>query len=304
LNYGATWDTIRTISTRTGTGRSEDPAINTDGKNVFLSWNDNRSGKMDIYYRRSTDKGVNWDSEIPVATHGASGYCYTTMTSVNDSNVDVVYADSRTGNFEVYIKQSHNYGASFDTAIHKLTNASPSGAYPYLVRTGSHLHLCFLSFASSSTSGPYYMYSSDGGSTWTTPLQLGAGGQPFIALTCPVLHAIWPDSGKIRYSQNPVGDTTCISDTSSHGGGSTSVHNIYTTAQGVIIYPNPATNMLNFKFTQDGEHVLELYGITGNLIYRIDCSATNYSFNCGQLPAGMYFIRLAANGQVLKFIKE
>ena len=87
----------------------------------------------------------------------------------------------------------------------------------------------------------YYTQSSVAGATWSQQISLGnCSATAFIALTCPVLHVVWPDSGKILYTRNPIADTKCISvDTT------TGISNIGLSDLVVSVYPNPA----NGKFT-------------------------------------------------------
>ncbi len=289
LDNGATWDTVRTISTRTGPGRSEDPAIATDGNFVHLSWNDNRSGIMEIYYRRSADKGVTWDPEVRLVHNSVNDY--TTMVCLNDSNVDVPCGDRRSGVYDVYMGQSHNYGLVFDT-IRQVTATPATEAYPYLVRYGMDLHMVYLHV--NAGGGPFYIHSTDGGVTWSTPDSIGTGGQPFIAITCPVLHIIWPDSGNIYYTRNPTGNATCITH-------STIVNNTPTQGSELTVYPNPSSNIITIRSLNElGQ--LTIYNSLGEIVYRKNTNTIEEQIDISQLPVGMYI--LFARNKHVKFIKE
>src|SRR5258705_4578742 len=63
---GINWDAKQQISN--GPNRSEDPAINVLGNHVHLSWNDKRSGTMNIYYRHSPDAGLTWGPEVQLTS--------------------------------------------------------------------------------------------------------------------------------------------------------------------------------------------------------------------------------------------
>src|SRR6185295_851350 len=66
IDNGVTWEAEQQISN--AFGRSEDPAIAAQGSYIHLSWNDKRSGIMNIYYRRSSDAGVTWGPETQLTT--------------------------------------------------------------------------------------------------------------------------------------------------------------------------------------------------------------------------------------------
>ena len=114
VNNGATWGPK--VQIYNATGRSEDPAVNVSGSNVYLSWNDNRTGTMQIFYRHSTDMGVNWGAEFQLTSAFSPGTCYTTMVSADGSNIDIPYG-YQTGsfNFDVWFRQSSDWGVTFAT---------------------------------------------------------------------------------------------------------------------------------------------------------------------------------------------
>jgi hypothetical protein len=136
---GKTWEARQQISH--APGRSEDPAIAADSKCVYLVWNDNRDGKMAVYYRRSSDQGVTWGSETAL-TH-APAFTYMPTICVTGSNLDVAYGDRQSGIYNIYYLRSADGGATWG-APQQLTHAAAGAVYPSIVRDALNVHLvCF-----------------------------------------------------------------------------------------------------------------------------------------------------------------
>ena len=243
---GATFGPIQQISTRTGNGRAEDQGTATDGHYIHICWNDERppstsSRILKTFYRRSQDMGQTWDPEIDITDTTA----YSPMVFIDSDKVDVVNgykSNANNGFLNDWMAQSADSGGSF-APIAQVTNYSTPGsgeAYPFMACDGQNLYLVSHSFGSGAWQ-VFYTQSSDAGATWSQQISLGnCSATAFIALTCPVLHVVWPDSGKILYTRNPTADTKCISvDTT------TGTSNIGISDLAVSVYPSPA----NGKFT-------------------------------------------------------
>ncbi|MCX6155846.1 MAG: sialidase family protein [Candidatus Kapabacteria bacterium] len=200
-NYGINWDGSIQISN--DTNRSEDPSIAAGGDYVHLAWNDKRTGKMETFYRRSTDNGLTWGIETNMS--GGSGtYSYCPMVAVNGSYVDVVWA----GGSCIRHRYSSNYGATWSN-VDSLVNGY-AVYYPSILRDGLNVHLICFSF----NDGLLYCKSTDGGKSWTSPSVIVSGAShpafPFIGVTRDILHLIWTDQRDghkaIYYKRNPTGN--------------------------------------------------------------------------------------------------
>ncbi|MGA2296801.1 MAG: sialidase family protein, partial [FCB group bacterium] len=88
---GITWNPVFQISN--ALGRSEDPSIAAGGGYVHLAWNDNRTGIMQTFYRRSTNLGATWGPEIQRTNTTVFAYC--PVLSVSGADVDLVWGDRR-----------------------------------------------------------------------------------------------------------------------------------------------------------------------------------------------------------------
>ncbi len=201
---GKTWDAIQQISN--APGRSEDPSISASGDYVHIAWNDNRTGIMQTFYRRSPDKGVTWGPETQLTT--TTGFTYMPMLYADDSNVDLVWGDRRNGkDFELYHKHSGDFGLTWEAA--ECLMPGVKGGYPAIARDGKNVHIVWPG------AGLFYLHSGDGGATWDPVVTLlpgafGPGRVPyaFIAVSGPALHVIWADHrdghGAIYYKSSPT----------------------------------------------------------------------------------------------------
>ncbi len=186
---GNTWDTVHQISN--APNRSEDPSIAAGGGCVHLAWNDNRTGLMQTWYRRSSDQGVTWGPETQLSN--TTVFCYFPIVHVSGANVDLAYGDEGSGQFEIFFKQSTDFGATWGTS-RQLTHSGGKAVYPVIARDSSNIHIVHSSFGGDA----YYLHSSDGGATWDSSKSLvSVANKPtntFIVAVGHTLHVIWLDA--------------------------------------------------------------------------------------------------------------
>jgi hypothetical protein len=207
---GATWNPVFQISNPPGRvqGRSEDQSISASSNNIDMVWNDNRTGIMQAFYRRSRDNGVTWGPEIQLSN--ALKFSYFPMVRASGQFVDVVRGDRDAGNnFQIMYTHSNDSGTTWSTEVN-LSNSSSSNAYPVIMRDGQNVHVVWWSFGG----GIFYRRSTDGGVTWDSTTSLlnvsSRSTGSFIELSGPVLHLIWLDSreghNEVYYKRNPTGN--------------------------------------------------------------------------------------------------
>jgi hypothetical protein len=203
---GATWGTIQRISN--AAGRSEDPAIATDGAHVYFAWNDNRTGIMQTWFRRSSDSGATWEAERQLTN--STAFAYSPMVRVYGPDIYIPWEDRRnSGNFDIYLIHSSDFGATWGTE-QRLTSDADASGYPDIVRDGQNLHIVWQNMPG----GMYYMHSGNAGATWDAPVKLADSAvgpmQPFIALTGRAVHVIWSEVQdgfrSVYYKRNPTGN--------------------------------------------------------------------------------------------------
>jgi hypothetical protein len=117
------------------------PCISVSGQVVHVVWYDERDSNYEIYYKRSTDGGVNWGAETRLTN--STYLSQNPSVSASGQAVHVVWFELLGGNYEVYYKRSTDGGVSWE-ADTRLTNdpaystgciVSVSGAVVHVVWT-------------------------------------------------------------------------------------------------------------------------------------------------------------------------
>jgi hypothetical protein len=232
MDNGTTWDSVIRISN--ASGRSEDPTIAAAGECVHMAWNDNRTGIMQTWYRRSSDNGATWGPETQLTN--STVFCYFPILHAMDSFVDLAYGDRQSGFFEIYFKQSTNFGASWQPSL-QMTHAGGTEAYPNIAHNGKNIYLVWWLF----NADAYIQHSGDNGVTWDSAITLVSAdnkpSEPFIAVSGATIHTIWIDQRDgyhaLYYMRNPTGNLSI---------GNAGVSQSNSNPASIEIAPNPAAS--------------------------------------------------------------
>jgi hypothetical protein len=60
----------------------------------------------------------------------------------------------------------------------------------------------------------------------------------------------------------------------------------------VGLYPNPSNDLINISFDKDQLQKIELYDVTGKLLFKSDLNTNTYALNIANYPSGVYFVRV------------
>ena len=63
--------------------------------------------------------------------------------------------------------------------------------------------------------------------------------------------------------------------------------------ESVLIYPNPANNILNIEQINTTYNLVEIYSLSGNLVYKSDLSLSAQAINLSDYSKGMYIVKLS-----------
>jgi len=164
------------------------------GDTVHAVWHDNRDGNWEIYYKRSTDGGTNWDSDVRLTTNdGAASFFPSVASTGND--VHVVWEDNRDGNFEIYTKRSTDGGTSWDSDV-RLTNDRFYSVHPSVAVSGSIIHVVWYDQRDGNDE-IYTNRSTNRGTSWGGDLRLTSDGArswyPSVAASGSNVHVVWSD---------------------------------------------------------------------------------------------------------------
>jgi hypothetical protein len=112
-DWGTTWEPEVRLADNPGTCMF--PVLAASGRNVHIAWYDNRTGNNQLYYRNSTNGGLDWTPELGL-----------TQTSTNSSNpaialsgdaVHVVFCDDRSGDSELYYLRNPTGNAGVEESL-------------------------------------------------------------------------------------------------------------------------------------------------------------------------------------------
>lgn len=162
INWSA--DTSLTLDSFTST----QPSIYSNGSSVHLAWYDNRDGNFEIYYKNSTDDGLNWGPDMRLTN--ATGNSISPSITVSGTLIGVVWNDSRDGNQEIYYKYSTDGGMNWNADV-RLTNNTSTSQYPSIAISGSVVHTVWYDNRDGNNE-IYYKRSTNGGVNWGADTRL------------------------------------------------------------------------------------------------------------------------------------
>ncbi|MBK8381316.1 MAG: T9SS type A sorting domain-containing protein [Ignavibacteria bacterium] len=137
IDEGVNWDPDTRLTNNTA--NSWYPSVSSSGSDVHIVWSDDRDGNLEIYYKGSINKGVNWDADTRLTNNSAASR--TPSVTVSGQAVHVVWDDRRGGaSGEIYYKRSTDAGVSWiaDTQLtvnfaSQNPSVSVSGSAVYVV---------------------------------------------------------------------------------------------------------------------------------------------------------------------------
>lgn len=291
---GVSWGADTRLTNNSG--QSWYPSVSISGSSVHVVWYDGRDGNDEIYYKRSTDGGVNWGADTRLTNNAALSQ--RPSVAATGTDVHVLWTDFRDGSdAEIYFKRSTDGGANWETDI-RLTNSIGNSYNPSVTVSGSALHIVWYDNRDGNQE-IYYKRSTDRGINWGSDTRLtinipGISYLPSVAVSGSAVHVVWTDDRnsnyEIYYKQDPVGNPTGIININSE------IPDQFSLMQN---YPNPFNPVTNIQFSipKSGNVKLIVYDISGKevrvLINGI-LTAGNYNaqLDASKLASGVYFYRL------------
>lgn len=289
-NDGSSWSSPVRLTPNTYAQKY--PVLSVSGSNIHVVYQDERAGisNVEVYYMRSTNSGLNWQSEINISEH--SGLSYNGYVFASGSTVHIVWDDNRSGDREVYYRRSTNNGANWSgDAI--ITVEPGISAGPSIKASGNYAHMIW-SDERDGNREIYYKISTNNGSSWSGDLRLtnnpGYSGAASLCLAGNVVNVLWYDdrngNNEIYYKRNPTGNPSGISAISSE------VPDKFSLSQN---YPNPFNPVTNIEFSilHSGLTKLVIYDVLGREMetlvsselnpgtYKAEWDASKYNSNSG-----------------------
>ncbi len=220
---GLSWGADTRLTNNTAT--SFHPSVTVSGSVVHVVWNDNRNGKPEIYYKRSTDGGINWGADTRLTNNFANSLCPSVAVSAQAPAlaVYVTFVDERNGNSQIYYKRSTDGGISWgaDTRLTNnnfnsgISSVAVSGQAPALA-----VHVVWYDLRDGNWE-IYYKRSTDAGINWGTDTRLtnntAVSWAPSVALSGSAVHVVWYDNRdgneEIYYKRSTDGGISWSADT-------------------------------------------------------------------------------------------
>ena len=167
--------------------------VATTGDTVHVVWYDARDGLRQIYYKRSTNGGTNWGSDVHLVNSSAWGIF--PSVAVFNSNIHVVWNEQRDGNEEIYYKRSTDNGTSWG-ADTRLTSDSAYSSFPSAAVSDSFVHIVWVDYRDGNHE-IYYKRSTDNGTTWGADVHFSndpnMSWYPSVAVSGSNVHVVWQD---------------------------------------------------------------------------------------------------------------
>jgi len=273
------------------------PSVAVFGSVVHVVWEDARDGVAKIYYKRSTDAGLNWGADTRLTFN--TGYANNPSIAIYGSVVNVVWHDDRdgAGNSEIYYKRSTDAGVTWGTDT-RVTYTSNTSNYPSIAASDSVIHVVWREDYAWNLQ-IYYIRSTDGGINWGADTRLSNNildaNCPSISISGSVVHVVWLDdrdggNPEIYYKRNPTGNLVGVQNIS------TETTSKYSLSQN---YPNPFNPITNVKFSivNSGDVKLIVYDIMGKEVQtlvneRLQPGTYEAAFDGSMLNSGVYFYKL------------
>lgn len=159
---------------------------------LHILWTDNRDGNYEVYYKHSTNAGLNWIPDMRLT--GNSGYTYAPSISAEGTNVYISFSDDRTGNFEIYFMKSTNNGLNWSNEVMVSTNDAYH-SYQSDVKAGVYVYVAWLE--ERGDLDIYFTRSSNYGSSWSIPVRINPNiypqKYPVLSVSGSNVHCVFQD---------------------------------------------------------------------------------------------------------------
>jgi len=146
------------------------------GDTIYVAWDDDRNGTLDVYFSRSIDGGLSFEPNILVndtAGTTPSSQWLPSLWVNRLGNVYVCWQDQRSG-LQIYCDKSTDGGISFSQDILVSDSAAPA-SYPSVAADDSdRVFVAWRDARDYDTTGHdiYFSFSSDGGNTYSSDVRV------------------------------------------------------------------------------------------------------------------------------------
>lgn len=202
-------DTRLTNDTAVSTGSLNNGNwIAVSSTSIHVVWRDYRNNSSAVYYKRSTDNGTNWSTDIKI--NSVDSNAYNPVIAVSGSNVHIIWNDDRNDTTNLYYIKSTDNGSTWGSNIRLVTNRIGVGSSIYC--NNSIIYVAWTDTHNNNNAEIYFKSSIDGGNNWSNNLRITnnntASQFPSIDADNNTIHMIWLEQSpgyKIFYSKSTDG---------------------------------------------------------------------------------------------------
>jgi hypothetical protein len=211
-DQGITWGSDARLTNDTSCN-SENPSASITGTNIDLTYQSNRGGYPDIYYRKSTNTGTSWGVEKRLTNN--PDWSYNPSIGSDGESVHIAWVDYRIDfQPQIFYKRSTDGGNNWEPDTRLTFNPDTVNSFsPNLSVSGSNLHLVW----QDNRHGNYEIYykrSFDAGISWEADTRLTnkshSSSKPFVSASGSNVNVVWlfgtGSLPQVYYRRNPTGN--------------------------------------------------------------------------------------------------
>ena len=167
-------------------GGSADSQIAASGKNVYVTWWDNKTGSWEVFSKASTDNGKTFGNDaVMLKSVGKTPVKKLTPTPSSTISVDtivassanneyVVWWDNTTGNWDVFFAKSTDNGKTFGNPVN-VSNSPDSrslGARMVAPQGSNNVYIAWIDITKNGQKQVMFRASTDSGNTFGNPVMV------------------------------------------------------------------------------------------------------------------------------------
>jgi hypothetical protein len=181
---GKTFD--KEINLSNAKGGSADSQVSAQGKNVYVTWWDNKTGDWQVFSRGSNDNGKTFGDAVTLKSIGNSPVktlkappsntiSVDTIVSSSGSNGYVAWWDNTTGNWEISFAKSTDGGKTFGDSINISNSSDARSIGARMAAEGNNIYIAWIDIdKNSGQKQVMFRASNDNGQTFMKPVTVGS----------------------------------------------------------------------------------------------------------------------------------
>lgn len=177
---------------------SQSPDLIVSGDGIFALWIENKDGRSNVFFSKSTDGGSTFGTPINLSESAIGQSGYATFAQIKD-DIYVTWQTSLTGTASVFLTKSTDGGSSFARPV-MISDVSKLAAFPQIAVSGNHVYTSWLEKSDNNSTNIVFTKSDDKGGSFSAPQYItqntGNSGIPKIIANGSQVFLAWEDNSK------------------------------------------------------------------------------------------------------------